>query len=420
MKLRLEEARMRRITGGLWAVLALSLANTVLADERRLTLHESTRLALTGNPDIQRLATSVEAARARLAGASLLLPTNPVVTVQAGPRTSPAGKTLDHGVQALQQFEVAGQRGARVAAAKANLSAAEAQLQALKADVAARVRETFGQALAAEERVQLAGEAFALAEQGVDAASQRFEAGAAALLEVNTARVEIGRAARDRGEGARRRAGAIGDLHLLLGLEPTDVIIPQGELRSAAPIEEAQDLLRTALANRAELDAARHGLEAARAEARLAAKEWIPSPRIGASYSRERESDTSIVQGIVSIDVPLFNRNRAARGVAAARVREMEVALSAVERGVTQDVLTAYARVQAAQSSADGYAEEVVKAMQENMGLVTESYQAGKIDFLQLLLIRRRTLEARGEYIDVLEELNSARALLDRAIGRRP
>ena len=51
------------------------------------------------------------------------------------------------------------------------------------------------------------------------------------------------------------------------------------------------------------------------------------------------------------------------------------------------------------------------------MELGTESYRAGKIDFLQLLLIRRQTLEARNEHINVLEELTAAQAQLDRSTG---
>lgn len=61
---------------------------------------------------------------------------------------------------------------------------------------------------------------------------------------------------------------------------------------------------------------------------------------------------------------------------------------------------------------------DVVKAMQQNMELVTDSYRAGKIDFLQLMVIRRQAVEARREYIDVLEELNAAQASLDRAVGQ--
>jgi len=299
------------------------------------------------------------------------------------------------------------------------LGAAEARLEAQRAEVAAAVRESFGQSLAAQLRAQLAIEALTVAQEGVAAAQERFEAGAAALLEVNTARVELGRMARDRGETQRRSAEALGELHLLLGLDSAEVLSLQGELLARGSILEEATLIDQALANRTEITASRRELDAAKAEARLAAREWIPTPRIGASYSREEESDTRIVQGLLSFDLPLFHRNQAARGVAAARITQLETALEATIRQVRQEVATAVARLRAARAAADGFASDVVKAMQENIELSTESYRAGKIEFLELLLIRRQALEARHEQIDVLEELHTAQVRLDRALGRR-
>lgn len=411
---------MRRVPGLLCLVLAVTVIDTsrVLAEPRVMTLEEATRQALTSNPDIRTLAASVAAARARLAGASLWFQGNPSVTATAGPRTSPAGDSVDSSFQVLQPFEIAGQRGLRMDAATAGLGAVEAELQALRTDVAARVREDFGRALAAEQRAQLAAEAFDVGQQGVNAADERFRAGAAARLEVNTARVELGRLARARGEAARRRAEAFAALHLVLGLDPTERVTLREETPPDLPVAEPDELVREALANRAELTAARLALDSARAEARLASRERIPSPRLGVSYAREQESDTSIVQGVLSFDLPLFNRGQAARGETASRVVQLEVALEAAERRVRQDVLTAFARLDVARTAADAYAGEVVRAMQENLDLSAESYRAGKIDFLQLLVIRRQTLEARAEHIDVLEELNAARAQFSRALGR--
>ena len=83
------------------------------------------------------------------------------MTAGAGPRTSPAGKSLDYSVQAQQQIEIGGQRGARVDSAASSLKVAEAQLESLRVDVASKVREAFGRGLAAERRAKVAGEAFA-------------------------------------------------------------------------------------------------------------------------------------------------------------------------------------------------------------------------------------------------------------------
>ncbi|MHB1046940.1 MAG: TolC family protein [Thermoanaerobaculia bacterium] len=409
---------MFRLRWPLFLLLLVYGASPALAEQRSLSVEEAIRLAHANNPEVRIFAANVDAARARLAGGSLLFQTNPSLTVTAGPRSSPEGRSQDDSLQVLQQFEIGGQRRARIDAATAALESTEAQAQALRAEVTARVREGFGRAQAAEQRSRLATEAFAVAEQGVGAAEERFRAGAAALLEVNTARIELGRAARGRGEAARRRAEGFAELHLLLGLDPLEELTLRGDLRAPEPVAGPAELVQEALERRGEVRAGRRGLDAARAEARLASREAIPSPRIGASFAREEGSDTTIIQGVVALDLPIFNRNQAARGIAAARVRQLETALEATDRRIRQEVLTALARVQAARASADGYAGDVVKAMQENMDLVTESYRAGKIDFLQLLVIRRQTLEARREHIDVLEELNAARAQLDRALGR--
>jgi len=322
-------------------------------------------------------------------------------------------------VHAQQQIEIGGQRVARVDAAASSLKVAEAQLESLRVDVASKVLEAFGRGLAADRRAKIAGEAFAASQEGVEAAHQRLEAGAGTLLELNAARVDMGRSARSRAEATRRRVDALSSLNLLLGIEDAVGVALEGTLTGTAPQEPTAGLLGEALANRTELEVARRAASAARAEERLTSRDWIPSPKIGASYSRERESDTSILQGTVTFDLPVFNRNQAALGVASARVRETELGLVAAERRIKQEVMAAQARMEAAETAAEIYAGGVAQAIQENLDRSAESYRAGKIDFLQLLLIRRQTLDALGEHIDVLEELNSARAQLDRAVGRR-
>lgn len=224
--------------------------------------------------------------------------------------------------------------------------------------------------------------------------------------------------ARDRSEAERRGAEALAGLHLLLGLDSAEIPTLEGELgvEDRGVLDEAR-LIEQALASRADVVASQRSLDAANAQARLAARARIPTPRVGVSYTREEESDAEIVQGLLSFDIPLFNRNQEALGVAAARVSQLETEVAATGRRVRQEVSTAVARLRAARSAADGFASDVVKAMQENMELGTESYRAGKIDFLQLLLIRRQTLEARNEHINVLEELTAAQAQLDRSTG---
>ncbi len=176
------------------------------------------------------------------------------------------------------------------------------------------------------------------------------------------------------------------------------------------------DHLRSlAMTNRPGLIAARYDLEAARAEERLASREAFPTPTLGASYEREEEAE--IVQGTLAIGIPLFDRNQAAKAVTRAGTQQMESAVGALELQVAQEMELAIRRVESARAVLEGFTGDVLKALDENVALVNLGYEAGKLDFLQLILIRREMLEARLDYIEALEELNSAEAELDRSLG---
>jgi len=386
-----------------------------------LTLERATSLALERNASLQALQSEVAAARARLEGASLLLQSNPELEGAAGPRSTAGSTSTDYSVSLTQRIEIFGQRGARTDASRALLGSAEARLASRRIEVAAEVREGFGHWLGAGQRDQIAVEALRLAQQALAAAETRQAAGAASRIEVNAARAVLGRAAKERSAAAQRLATARATFLLLLGIDPSEPAEPEGELPldATGPEVSADALLERALSRRPDLQAAKLEVEAAGAEIRLAAREALPSPRLGISYAEEGDQANlaRITQGILAFDLPLFNRNQAARGVAAARQEQAARALEALTRSVRAEVALATSRLSAAQAGAQAYAGGLLAGLEENMQLVTDAYRAGKVDFFQLLVIRRETLEARIGHVDALEELQAAKAGLSRAIG---
>jgi cobalt-zinc-cadmium efflux system outer membrane protein len=228
--------------------------------------------------------------------------------------------------------------------------------------------------------------------------------------------VDVGRTGRDRALAEQSYAGALADLRLLLAIDADEELSPVGELpRSAGPAELHLPTLLSQAANRPDLRAAREELEAARATQRLAQRLAFPNLRLGAGTANEERSQMFL--GTFGMPLPLFNRNQAERGVTAARVSQAERALEAVERRVQQEVRLAISRRAAAVAAVEAYGGEAAQALQENLRLGYEAYRSGKLDFLQLMLIRRETLEARRSQIDTLEELNNAAAQLRRVLG---
>ncbi len=400
--------------------IAVLIALSTAESPPSLTVQRAVELALERNATILSASAEVAAARARLDGASVLLRSNPEVEGSAGPRRTPDGRSTDLGFGVSQQIEIFGQRGARIDAAEALVASAEATLESRRVGIAAEVREAFARRLAAAQRLRIADEALALAEEALRAAEARQRSGAASKIEVNAARSSLGRAVRERALAVQRDAAAVGALVVLVGLDPSTPVTLQGDL-SGAPGEPPAlaSLVERALAQRPDVRSARHEVEAARAERRLAGREALPSPRLGVTYSEEGDvgGKARITQGVLAFDLPLFNRNQGGRGVAAARLVQAERALDALTRAVHTEVGVSAARLSAAATAAQAYAGGLLTGLEENMELVTEAYRAGKVGFFELLVIRRETLDARIGYIDALEELQAARAQLARAIG---
>jgi cobalt-zinc-cadmium efflux system outer membrane protein len=380
-----------------------------------LDVQGAVRRALTSNPDIIAAQADVAAAQARERQASLLFQDNPAFEAAAGPRND--GTNMDYSVEVGQKVEIGGQRSARIDAATADLESRRARLAWRRVEVAAAVRRAFGRVLAAERLVEVARQSAITGAQALEAAEKRFRAGDISRLEINTARVERGRTAQERGRAEQEVAIAVAELQRLLALPPEEALVVRGNLSAAhTEPEELSALIGKALESRSDLQAARFDLLSARAASHLASREWLPRPRLGVSFAHEEGAE--IVQGVVGIDLPAFNRNQGGRGTASARVVQAEQSLQAARRRAEQEIRLAHRRLRAAEETASAFATEVVNAMQENLDLGNRAFQAGEIDFTQLLLIRRESLEAQRAYVGALEELNAASVDLNRTLGR--
>ncbi|MCM2333742.1 MAG: TolC family protein [Anaeromyxobacteraceae bacterium] len=393
------------------------MVGVALASEP-LTLASATERALARSPEVRSAESDVRAARARLEEASQPLASNPELLVGAGPRNTGPSRTLDYEVALSQRVEAGGQRGARMASARAALGAAESRLSAAKARLTAEVRELLGRASAARLRAEVAIDAHRFSEQAAEAAERRFQAGDVARIDVNSARLERGRAARARQEAELEHHGLVSELELALGAEPSslqDVSAPLDDW-VPGPVASEEALVQEALAARHDLAAARLEVIAAAAEASLAGRMAVPSPTF--SFSAAREERATVVLGTLSLELPFFARNLGARGATVARLEQARETLSALERRVSQEVRLAAERVRAARRMVAAFDPAMASALAEDLALATRAYDAGQIDFLRYQLIRRDAIDARRERIDALEALSRAMARLEGVLGQ--
>jgi cobalt-zinc-cadmium efflux system outer membrane protein len=373
----------------LWCVGAAE-AQTVLTVDRVLELVEQQ------SPQVLLARARVLQAEGGLTTAQTRLATNPELDLFLGGRDTATGNLLETEFSLLQRFEIGGQRGHRIAGATAAVSQQTFEVSAVALDAQTTALEALYRAAHALEVRRLADDALGLAEESLRAAQARYEAGETAVLDVNVARVEQARARREQLAAAARLEGTFGVLREILALpagEPLRVDVP-----FRTPEVPTLEALLARLAERPDVRALSAGVSQADAELQLSRASRTPDLFGGVGLRREEGEPVAGVR--IGLSLPLFQRQTGAIATATARLSQARTALEARQRALDARLRAAHAQYTLAAQAADVIASTALPLLAENEGLTRESYQAGKIGLLELLVIQRQGFAARREALD--------------------
>jgi cobalt-zinc-cadmium efflux system outer membrane protein len=106
--------------------------------------------------------------------------------------------------------------------------------------------------------------------------------------------------------------------------------------------------------------------------------------------------------------MPLFQRNTGAIASAAARIDVARLALDARRRALETRVRSTHKQYMTALDAMNALTADGLPLVEDNEQLAAESYQAGKLNLVDLLVIRREGFAARRETLDA--QLNVALA----------
>ncbi len=330
---------------------------------------------------------------------------NPELSAAAGPRDAAGGSVVDWSVGFEQRFELGGQRGLRQEAARAGVNVAAERLANARRLLAREVAHSFASALYWERRVQLAAKNAELAAGVARIAAERHAAGDVGGLDEAVAELAVYRAeaALERSRASLLRAE--GRLKQLLGLEVSREITCRGELLALAgrPLPRPEE--------RADVRALRAALGRADAEISLARAKRVPELALGAAV--KREESVEIVQGAITVALPIFDRGQGDVAVARARRLRLQTELDAATRGVEAETASARAVEERLRAAAQRFEERGPDALERAERLASGSYEAGAIPLGELLAIRRELAEVRRDHVEL--RLDAARAWIDAA-----
>jgi cobalt-zinc-cadmium efflux system outer membrane protein len=365
-------------------------------------------LARENSPLLETAQARLGEARGDVTTAGLLLVENPEVDFGAGRRSlsEGSGTTTDLAVSLSQRFETGGQRRHRIFRAEADYSAAQATAVDVQRVVSHAVAVAFFEALTAAERTAVAGENAELAESLYEIADSRVKGGAAAPLELHGARIRLAEARRRLLQAELSQREAEIQLAMVIGIDPPHQFSLIGELPRAATLPTMDGLLQEALVKHPSLNAAQSEINSSRAGVKLADAEAWPDISLGIGYERDEGDD--VVGGRVTVPLPLFNRKQGERARARSRERRAVAEQRTRRLEVEADVRRNYVRYEVALDSVREYDDAVLSAQEESLHLMQKMFEAGKIQYVEVVLLQRELLEGRMGYLDA--RLNLARS----------
>lgn len=404
----------KRFGVALAALLILFIAGPRLAlsqapNSRTIDLSAALDLARDNSPLLEAARARIGETQGDLTQASLLLFNNPRLGVAAGPRflDQPGeGTEIDLEVALAQRFEIAGQRRHRMARARALASASRAQSADVERVVSRAVASLFYEVLGVTEQLKLSEDNAALAVNLYDIARARVAGGAAAPLEENTARIRRAEATRQLVRAQTALQNAKLRLATTLGLESATELRLEGTLPASATLPPLANLLELTSRNHPRLLAAAAGVDAAQSELALARAESWPDVSLGASYSREEKDD--VVLGGLTLQVPVFDRNQGERARAGAANRRASASARSERLEVESELRRSYADYEAAIRSVAAFDADVLRSQRENLKLIEAMYEAGKIQYVDVVLLQRELIEGRLGYLVARLELARA------------
>ncbi len=403
-----------------------------------VTVDELVARALADNPELQATQAEVDAAHGRLQQAGLR--PNPMLELGAqqgvnlGAPQSVFG--LDNNLMAslTVPLDLNGRKAGRVGVAAGELEMRRVQVADRARRLRAEVRMKAGDLLTAQRNLRFTEELWQVNRAALGLLQARVSQGAAPPLEESLLCVEVHRLEASRLLLTSQVEVLALQLKTLVGLGPEAPLSLQGDLHPALVRPDLQAGLTQALAARSDLLVAR--AEVAMAEAMILKEQaegrWDASVNVGymrqnfgydlhgltASGSPQPIRDVFHYVGVgVSITLPVRNQNQGNIAAARASAFAAQRRLAFVTLMIRQEVTVAFTQYAAAQGALEIYTQGVREVARQNLEVVRQTYELGRVSLLDLIAEQRRYIDIETGYTASLKQTYDTVVEIERAVG---
>jgi outer membrane protein TolC len=327
-----------------------------------------------------------------------------------------------YALQASQKIPWRGKRPLRGEQAQAEATGAREDVEDVRLQMAEAARLAFYDYYLVRRQLELNAENLARLGEFRDTARDRYEANLVPENDLLEANLEVADAQRRQLELERIDGIAKAQINTLLHRDPgTRLPPPPPELSACDEPPPAVELRAVALARRPDLAALAARIRADRAALALAYKDYYPDLELFGRYdsfwqpSSQRDLRSQVG---LNMNLPLYrNRLNAAAREAMFQLSKRRAEFEQRVDDVNQEVQTAYEQLRESRRAVDLYAGLSLPAARQNVAVAQAGYEAGREDFLRLVIAQRQFIHLRDKYQEAIANYHRRRAELERVVG---
>jgi cobalt-zinc-cadmium efflux system outer membrane protein len=386
-----------------------------------LSLDDVVREALEKNPEAQSALHAINALQRRVP--QVKAPPDPMVSVgwegNLAPFSVMRGDSSSYrGVTVSEQFPYPGKLKLRGQIASKEAEAAQADYEAIRRRVTTEVRAAYFEYFYVDRAIQTTERNKDLLEKLSKIAEARYRVGKAMQADVLRSQVEISLLIEKLTVLEQQRATAQARLNVFMVRAPESPLPPAAEVEPATIRYSIEELYALAANNDTAVLRNKTMVERGHLGVALAQRDYRPD--IGVSYMYQQRSALPDMNGVtVSVNIPIFYKNRQRQGVAEAREdlisaeKMRDNRLNEVRFELKQQYLTAKASERLLTLYSKGVVPQSSLALESSMA----SYQVGNVDFLSLLANFTTLLDYETDYYRQLADYQTAVARMETLTG---
>ncbi|MBO1222918.1 MAG: TolC family protein [Candidatus Scalindua sediminis] len=409
----------------------VGFADFALSEEKADTLRIRWAIdeALRTNPELQAAKLRWDASKEKVPQARSLDDPTLSFTYFGEPVQTRVGEK-QAGFTASQKIPFYGKLRLKGEVAKNEAGIFEEKNRTLEREVIAKTKSSFYELYWVYKSIKIDEENKELLQRFAKIAEIKYATGKATQQDVLKAQVELSKIMNELITLEQLKETAIARVNILLNRHPEMPLGIPEEVNITELTVSLEELYQKAKEISPELGIFKYRIERDKAAYKLAKKQYFPDFTFGLNYTLINDLPSSVLSspvgegrdsytGTLSINIPIFQKRKYDAGVreANARLKSSEKAYRNIENMTLFGVKDFHFKVQTAERLVKLYRNSIIPQAEQSLKAAEIGYQAGQVDFLNLIDSQRILLDFQLAYYRSVADFGINISELERVIG---